>query len=451
MIEFTKGDMFAMPVDARVNTVNCKGVMGAGVALAFKNRYPDMFKEYKQKCQDGTIRPGALHVWKNLMGDWVINFPTKRDWKEKSRYEDVSAGLEALRSYLQEQKPASLALPALGCGHGGLDWNKVSSMIKEKLGDLDTKIFVFEPADSRNAGRIVNSELSDEQVQNLKELGFKSIERPHQYTNEGLPTVSWLKGDESLLNQKWVALLPSKAPAERELKALNAIACQIALASKQIVVALVYANRTTENIADIFLKRGISVVLILPFCPLTRKSIGYTLFDQRNIPFSIISVASPNQAWGRTIFAQSMKMLLSGAFCALFSDPSPESLKNNSIRSWSARPLFYIRYENQSDDIRHMLEREGVRPIGRRSDSGEPNLIPLLGGGDFSEANSEQLLVKDKGYLDDSLILVTATQLEEIAATIKSSKNPDTTVGIFITKNFIDKDLSEKIYQILAR
>src|SRR5437867_4467429 len=115
MIEFTKGDMFKVPVDARVNTVNCVGVMGAGVALAFKNRYPDMFKDYQDACKDGRVRPGAMHVWKNLMGEWVINFPTKRDWREPSRYEDILSGLDALRTYIREQGHISVAVPALGC------------------------------------------------------------------------------------------------------------------------------------------------------------------------------------------------------------------------------------------------------------------------------------------------------------------------------------------------
>lgn len=450
MIEFTKGDMFAKPVDARVNTVNCKGVMGAGVALAFKNRYPEMFKEYKQKCQDGTIRPGALHVWKNLMGDWVINFPTKRDWKEKSRYEDVSAGLEALRSYLQEQKPASLALPALGCGHGGLDWNKVSSMIKEKLGDLDTKIFVFEPADSRNAGRVINSELSDEQVQNLKELGFKSVELPHQYTNDGLPKVSFLKGDESLLNQQWVALLPSKAPSERELMALEAVARQIASAVKPIIVALVHANRTTEKIAELFLKHDISVVLILPFCPLTRKSIGLNLIGKWNISSAIISIAAPNQAWGRTILAQSMKMLRAGASCALFSDPTPESLANNSIRTWGNQSLFYLRYESQPEDVRQMLEREGVRSIGRRSDTGEPNLTPLLASVIPLKSNSEQAIAKNENRFDNPFA-ATASQLREIAVLIERSVDPSATIYIAVPERLQSKGLREEFHRILGK
>jgi O-acetyl-ADP-ribose deacetylase (regulator of RNase III) len=97
MLEFVKGDIFDAPADIRVNTVNCVGVMGAGVALAFKQRYPDMFKDYQRDCKAGRVVPGTMHVWKSLTGDWIINFPTKRDWREPSRYEDIDNGLDDLR------------------------------------------------------------------------------------------------------------------------------------------------------------------------------------------------------------------------------------------------------------------------------------------------------------------------------------------------------------------
>jgi O-acetyl-ADP-ribose deacetylase (regulator of RNase III) len=155
MLTFTSGDMFAVPADARVNTVNCVGVMGAGVALAFRKRYPEMFKEYKRACAVGAIRPGQLHIWKDLTGDCVINFPTKRHWREKSRYEDIESGLAALRAYLEKIGPIRVALPALGCGHGGLDWDKVRGLIEQRLANVDAEVLVFSPADSRAAGQAV--------------------------------------------------------------------------------------------------------------------------------------------------------------------------------------------------------------------------------------------------------------------------------------------------------
>jgi len=156
MLHFTSGNMFELPVDIRVNTVNCVGVMGAGVALAFKTRHPAMFRAYKKACDAGEIRPGALHIWRTLT-EWVINFPTKRHWRENSKYEDIEDGLKALRTYLDSLgRTVRVALPALGCGHGGLDWPRVSKRIECHLATTGAEVFVFEPADSRHAGEIVS-------------------------------------------------------------------------------------------------------------------------------------------------------------------------------------------------------------------------------------------------------------------------------------------------------
>jgi len=143
-IVFTRGDFFATKVDLRVNTVNCMGVMGAGVALEFKKRYPEMYIDYRDICIAGKLAPGILHVWKTET-EWVVNFPTKRRWSEPSRYEDVELGLIALRDYLAELGPVKVALPALGCSNGGLEWSRVSTMIREALEGLEATIYVFEP------------------------------------------------------------------------------------------------------------------------------------------------------------------------------------------------------------------------------------------------------------------------------------------------------------------
>ena len=152
MLHFTSGDMFELPADIRVSTVNCVGVMGAGVALAFKTRYPAMFHAYKKACDAGEVRPGALHVWRTAT-EWILNFPTKRHWRENSKYEDIEDGLKALRTYVDSLECAvRVALPALGCGHGGLDWARVSKLIERHLVTTDAEIYVFETADSRCAG-----------------------------------------------------------------------------------------------------------------------------------------------------------------------------------------------------------------------------------------------------------------------------------------------------------
>jgi O-acetyl-ADP-ribose deacetylase (regulator of RNase III) len=378
MIEFTKGNMFNVPVDARVNTVNCVGVMGTGVALAFKTRYPDMFKDYERACRDGRVRPGTLHIWKSLTGDWVINFPTKRDWQDPSRYEDVLSGLEALRIYLSRQGSISVALPALGCGHGGLEWDKVSAMIKDKLGDLEARILVFEPQDSRDAGRAIRSQTSEEERRALKELEFGFFHLPHRQAGRALPLTILAKGEHALLERPWVALLPSRDPTEREMSALEAVARQMSSSAESVPVAFLYATRSAERIAKLFLTQGVPVVLILPFGPLSWKSVARTPEGSLQAPLVIVSLAAPSQPWGRPILAESMKLLKEKACSVLLTDPDPVWLNERSARNWSQRSTFYLLYDNLSEATLRELHEIGARPIGRRPETGEPNLANLF-------------------------------------------------------------------------
>lgn len=159
MIKFVSGDFFKFEADIRVNTVNCVGVMGAGVALAFKKRYPSMFADYAEQCSLGLIRPGKPSVWHSsdaLLEDVeVVNFPTKDHWKKPSEYSYVESGLQWLSTYLKERQGKVVTLPALGCGHGGLEWVRVKELIEKYLGDSPAQILVFEPSSSKNAGKAI--------------------------------------------------------------------------------------------------------------------------------------------------------------------------------------------------------------------------------------------------------------------------------------------------------
>lgn len=150
MIEYTKGNLLDDKAEALVNTVNCVGVMGKGIALQFRQAFPECFDAYKRACDAKAVKPGHMHVHETnefLGPKFIVNFPTKRHWKGKSKIEDISAGLDALRKWIKESGVQSVALPPLGCGNGGLDWNVVRRLIEQKLADLDNvTIHVFEPA-----------------------------------------------------------------------------------------------------------------------------------------------------------------------------------------------------------------------------------------------------------------------------------------------------------------
>ena len=154
MLKFTAGNMFDIDADILINTINCVGVMGCGVALAFKKRYPYMFKRYRYLCRSNQMHPGILWNYKTHDNKLIVNFPTKDHWREPSKYLYIKHGLKELRSLLKEANNNTLvALPALGCGHGGLDWDIVKEMIQEHLENLSNVIvYVFQPQDSRKLG-----------------------------------------------------------------------------------------------------------------------------------------------------------------------------------------------------------------------------------------------------------------------------------------------------------
>lgn len=150
MITYTKGDIFSSHADALVNSVNCVGVMGRGVALQFKNAFPANFLAYAAACDRGEVQPGRMFVFETgqlTPPRFIINFPTKRHWRGKSRIEDIDSGLTALAMVIRERGIKSVALPPLGSGLGGLNWPDVKQRIEVALQSLDdVLILVYEPS-----------------------------------------------------------------------------------------------------------------------------------------------------------------------------------------------------------------------------------------------------------------------------------------------------------------
>lgn len=150
MIQYVTGDLLADEAVALVNTVNTVGVMGKGIALQFKRRFPGNFKAYKQAVEEGQVGPGTMFVWHTGRLDnpqYVINFPTKRHWRARSRLEDIESGLEELERTVHKLGIRSIAVPPLGCGSGGLDWADVRPLIETHLRRLEgIDIRVYEPA-----------------------------------------------------------------------------------------------------------------------------------------------------------------------------------------------------------------------------------------------------------------------------------------------------------------
>lgn len=149
MIEFVKGNILDSNAAALINTVNTMGIMGKGIALQFRKNFPHNFKVYADACKNNEMEIGRLLVVKDnslVTGEkLIINFPTKIDWRKPSEYEYIEKGLEDLIKIINYCKIKSLAMPPLGAGNGGLEWEKVKKIIQQKLGNLDINIQVYEP------------------------------------------------------------------------------------------------------------------------------------------------------------------------------------------------------------------------------------------------------------------------------------------------------------------
>lgn len=143
MIEFVATSIFEAPSQTLVNPVNCVGVMGAGLALEFKRRYPAMFDAYRRNCASGLLDVGSLQLHKSPE-KWVLNFPTKRHWRDPSRLEWIDAGLAKFVATYAARGIESVSLPMLGCGLGGLRWDDVRPLMERHIGALPIRVLVHE-------------------------------------------------------------------------------------------------------------------------------------------------------------------------------------------------------------------------------------------------------------------------------------------------------------------
>ena len=147
MIIYVKDNIFWSSAEALTNPVNCVGIMGKGLAADFRDRFPENHIQYKLACQANDLRIGHPFVHKEMRGlpKYIVNFPTKEHWRNNSKLEDIDTGLANLVKLIESYKIKSIAIPALGCGLGGLEWEDVKQLIEKNLSDLDVKVYVHPP------------------------------------------------------------------------------------------------------------------------------------------------------------------------------------------------------------------------------------------------------------------------------------------------------------------
>ncbi len=381
MIEFVQGNFFDYKADIRINTVNCVGVMGAGVALQFKNRYPAMNAEYVMLCNQGLIRPGKPHVWKskNLFSNTeedvtIINFPTKDDWKKPSEYAYIQDGLKWLKEYLKDKPNSTITVPALGCGHGGLDWLKVKRLIIEYLSELETKVLVFEPASSDTKDiSLTENEKEVLLIKNIKHIIPSDLDYPIQLKGKSAIDL-YIKGNINILTKKTISIIVDNKAGDREFNALLESINQFK--DKDIVLMIGLNSSIDLNLLKEIILRKLQVIVVISTGILQlklRKDIK-DIWD--NDLITTVSLFPPNQTWKKYNSNQISKFIINMSKAILINTIDIDSLKYIEKELSNHNQKFFINYWKEKNDF---FEKIHAKSIGKNSNTGLPNIKELIG------------------------------------------------------------------------
>lgn len=371
MIECVPGDFFDYEADIRINTVNCVGVMGAGVALEFKNRYPEMYHSYVKACKNNEIAPGKPHLWEDysLFAHCIIvNLPTKLHWRDPSKYEYIERDLVWLREFLMD-RDETVTLPALGCGHGGLDWSIVKPQIYHYLKDVKANILLFEPSSSNKKWETFQDSYfhqgSDIKVLYPDSPSFPPVKRI-SFVKE-----LYYKGNIGLLDQKRLSVVCSNSPSEREMSAVERIVCEIAAENRTVVLAL--NNKQHLNLAARLLTRDVKTILVLPGGILKFKyDADLRKYGDRLL---ILSYTAPNQEVTRYSYISSLKYRCEIADAILYTSENRKDVGRDAKYLTPFSNLFYVNYWSEKPPEFSAI---GAQKIGIDPETERPNIKALL-------------------------------------------------------------------------
>ena len=343
MIEYVSGDFFDYNADIRINTVNCVGVMGAGVALEFKNKYPDMFKAYVKVCNEKKIEPGNPYIWEeqDLFSKCVIiNLPTKIHWKNPSKYEYVKKDLEWLRQYLKcKDKNCVVTLPALGCGHGGLNWSIIRNEIEYYLGDMQAKILVFEPSSS-------NMKLSNFNYEIRKQDDIKIIRKEDEkylYVAD-IDNELYCRGNIDLLELKKLSIICGNSILNREKNATLSILEEMKTDNCAIVLGI--NNVQHLEFAKLLLECGNKLILIISYG--ITKFKYYKELEQYLDCLLVLSYVKPDQEPKQYEYYNSCEYRCKISDAILYIGEDYVDIKKNINYLKKCDNLYYINYWTQS-------------------------------------------------------------------------------------------------------
>lgn len=374
MINFVSGDFFDFDASIRVNTVNCVGVMGAGVALAFKKKYPDMYNDYVRTCKAGGFKPGQPQVWRNsdIFGNEIeiINFPTKNHWRRPSKYEYIEDGLVWLSNFLSTRPNSTVTLPALGCGHGGLDWHIVKNLILDHLVDTPANVLVFEPFSSINAGNIkpkqpeighlpIKEAIS---VINSNSSHYPSKLKP--YTHNDL----YIFGDTPNNINFDISIISSTKPDTEEKNTLKAI---LNYCKDRNLSVLFGASSIDKNLATQYTITGLRAGVFLPsgIFSSAQKLQKSTI---RNL--ILLSIGSPTEEFNRKDYLPAVISRSLLGTTTIFTTKKLEWISKHKKKFETAhKHMFFMNYDDLNKDDIQAAINSNLSPI-------ETNLInfPLI-------------------------------------------------------------------------
>lgn len=201
MITYLKGDLFNSPAQVIVNTVNTVGVMGKGIAFTFKQKYPDMFKQYQHLCDDKLLEPGKLYLWRKSE-KWILLFPTKVHWRNPSKLEYIELGLKKFVDNWKRLGINSIAFPRLGCGNGNLNWDDVRPLMEKYLKNLPIDIYIYVD----NYKEVIPEHLAPLEIEkwldtNVDAIGFTKLKFDLKKILDKDNTVQLSNGEEGYI--KW--------------------------------------------------------------------------------------------------------------------------------------------------------------------------------------------------------------------------------------------------------
>lgn len=202
MLTYIEGDLFSSPAQVLVNTVNTVGVMGKGIALEFKKRYPEMFETYKRQCDKHNLTIGRLMLW-YAPDHWILQFPTKEHWRNPSKLEYIEKGLMAFVRKYADYNITSIAFPKLGCGNGELNWTDVKAVMEKYLKDLPIDVYIYlgKCEKEQKPEHRSQTEMDEWMKQNARDLSFTGVKDAIMYQTRIVPIL--MKVDETEWKVFW--------------------------------------------------------------------------------------------------------------------------------------------------------------------------------------------------------------------------------------------------------